>query len=318
LLLCLAVPAGPAAAQTPNEIASAKRWFKEGEEAEKRGDYPSALARFQQALSVKATPQLYLRVGACQEKLGRLVEAAASYEQALTRANAQSLQPVASVASEQIQALRPRIPTVSITPASAYPGLSVTIDGSPVAPSVLAGKVPVNPGAHQLSAEATGYERRDMPFSATEGAAVTLELSLTPLPPAPLPPPVLPPPPPPPDRARIPIAVLIGSGVALVTGAALIGVSVAVDRSIDKKCEGPERQRCPLSKQNEIESGIVSVNIVRATGIVVGSLAVLGAAVGTYALLRGPKEPAPAAARFIQVAPVVGPGSMGIVAQGRF
>jgi hypothetical protein len=319
LLLCLAAPTAPAAAQTPEDIASAKRWFKEGEEAEKRGEYANALSNFEQALAVKATPQLYLRVGACQEKLGRLIEAEASYQEALARANAQALTPVALVAAEQIEALRPRIPVVSIAPADAYPGLSVTIDGAPVAPAALAGKMPVNPGAHQLTAEAPGYDRRVQPFTAAERDLLTLAFNLTPTAPTrppPTPPPT--PPPPPPDHTRIPTAVLITSGVAFVLGGALVGGSIALDRSIDEKCGGPTRKNCPAKQQSEIESSVVSVNIIRGTGIAVGGIAVLGAAVGIYALLRRPKAPPPAAARFLQVAPVVGPGSMGIGANGRF
>jgi hypothetical protein len=327
-LFCLAAPA---AAQTPAEVATAKRWFKEAEDAEKRGDHRLALTRFEQALSVKATPQLHLRVGACQEKLGRIIEAEESYEQALEKANAQALAAVAKVAEEQIQALRPRIPTVSILPAKAYPGLSVAIDGVPVAPAALGAKVPINPGAHMLTAEATGYARREQRFSAVERDAQELELNLLPVEMAQPPPPSVPspaassppssspPPPPRPRPSRAPGYLLIGGGAAAIAGgAALVAVSLIKDREIDDLCGGPARKACHLSDQDRIDPAIPAINIMRFSGIALGGVGLVGAATGAYLLLSKPAAPARATGRALLVLPAVGPSSLGIFAEGSF
>ena len=66
-------------------MATARQAFKEGDEAENRGDLAIALAKFKEALAFKATPQLHLRIGAVQEKSGRLVDALDSYETGLSR-----------------------------------------------------------------------------------------------------------------------------------------------------------------------------------------------------------------------------------------
>ena len=84
--LAIAGTSGFVAAQSPKDIAAAKQAFKEGDEAERRGDFETALARYEAAIKVKETPQLYLRIGAAKEKLGRLVAALASYRQGLEKA----------------------------------------------------------------------------------------------------------------------------------------------------------------------------------------------------------------------------------------
>ena len=73
-------------AQSDAEIALAKQWFRDGEAAEKKKDWAKALELFEKALTVKQTPQIYLRVGALQERLGKLVEALVSYERAQEKA----------------------------------------------------------------------------------------------------------------------------------------------------------------------------------------------------------------------------------------
>ncbi len=98
---------GLASAQSAKDVAAARQAFKEGEDAEAKGDLSVAIDRYRQALAIKATPQLHLRVGAVEEKLGRLVDALASYQRGLEKAS--SLPAVAAVAGEQIEALRPRV-----------------------------------------------------------------------------------------------------------------------------------------------------------------------------------------------------------------
>src|SRR5262245_32419933 len=61
-------------AQSDGEIALAKQFFKDGEAAEKKQEWAKALELFDKALAIKQTPQIYLRVGAVDEKLGKLVE----------------------------------------------------------------------------------------------------------------------------------------------------------------------------------------------------------------------------------------------------
>lgn len=306
LALAAAIAPAPAAAQSARDLAAARQAFREGEDAEAKGDFTTALARFKAALAVKETPQLHLRIGAVEEKLGKLVDALASYERGL--AKAASLPAVAKVAREQIDGLRPRIPTLTVMTPS-IPGLAVTLDGAPLAPSALGAAIPVDPGAHRLHAEAPGYVARDEAFTATERAGSRIELNL--VTDAPKPPPEPPP-------SKVPgVLTTVAGGAALVAGAALIGLSVAKDGTIDALCGGSARDHCPLSKKDQIDGDVRTVNAMRFSGLGVTAIGVAGAAAGTWLLVKA-SRPAQPASGSVVVTPVVGAGAAGVVVGGRF
>ena len=292
----------PAAAQSPKELAAAKQAFKEGEDAEARGDLPTALARFQKALAVKETPQLHLHVGLVEEKMGRLNDALGSYQRGLDRAG--SLPAVAKVAREQLEALRPRIPRVTATAATPPPGFAATLDGAPLP---LGTAVAGEPGPHRPHAEAPGYAPRDESCTGAERAARGFSLDLVPVQAAP-----------PPDTgsSRVPGAVLLAGGaVAVIVGAGLLGGSYAKDASINQQCKGPQRTMCPLSQKDSILAAVSMVNAMRFSGIGVGVLGLAGVAAGAALLVQAGR---PAAATGVAVAPVVGEGTAGVVVMGRF
>jgi len=307
LAALVALAPAPAAAQSAKDLAAARQAFREGDDAEAKGDYARALARFQAALAVKETAQLHLRVGAVQEKMGKLVDALASYQLGL--AKAASLPAVAKIAREQIEGLRPRIPTLTVM-AQPLPGLEVTLDGAPIAPSALGATVPIDPGAHRLHAEAPGHVARDQAFTSTERAGARIELNL--VADAPKPPPEAP------ASPKLPGALAAAAGgVALVAGAALIGVSVAKDGSIDALCGGGARDHCPLSKKAAIDGDVRAVNALRFSGVGVTVIGAAGAAVGTWLLVKATRPAQPASGAIV-VTPAVGAGAAGVVVGGRF
>lgn len=311
-LTAIALLPRPAMAQSAKEIAAARAAFHEGEEAEAKGDYRTALARFQAAIAVKSTPQLHLRIGAVQEKLGKLIDALASYQQGLDKAGA--LPAVAKVAKEQIEALKPRIPTVTVAIAKPPPpaGLTVTLDDAPLAASAFGTAIRVDPGPHRLRAAAPGFAPHEQAFNAVERGGARVELDLAPL--------VArgPEKPNKPAPSKVPAIVAIaGGGAALVVGAALIGVSVSKDGSIDALCGGSDRLTCPLSKKAQIEGDVSTVNALRFAGIGVAVVGAAGATVGAVLLAKASKQ-APATGSAVQIIPLAGPGTAGLGVLGRF
>ncbi|HZO16185.1 MAG TPA: tetratricopeptide repeat protein, partial [Polyangiaceae bacterium] len=57
----------PAAGQTPEDLRNARTWFTQGTTYERNGAWEKAIERFERALAVKQTPQLYLHMGYCRE-----------------------------------------------------------------------------------------------------------------------------------------------------------------------------------------------------------------------------------------------------------
>ncbi len=307
------VARGVAGGHPARSVAAARQAFKDGEDAEARGDLLIALDKFKAAAAIKATAQLLVRIGAVQEKLGRLVDAIASYERGLERAAA--LPAVAKVAREQIDALRARVPKVTLVVPSPPPELGVSVGGAPFSPSAFGTPVPIDPGPHRLHGQAPGFSPRDQAFTVAERGSERIELSLVPGPDrgpvrAPTPVPVA-------DAgpSRWPGAVLVaGGGAALVAGVAMLVTSYLKDGTVNTQCGGSARTGCLTSMQAVIESEIKTINTLRIGSIPVGLAGIAGAAVGVYLLARSP-APAAVAARLV---PLVGPGPLGVALQGRF
>jgi tetratricopeptide (TPR) repeat protein len=327
-LLALASSPRRAAAQD-GDIAQAKKWFNEAAAAEKKGDCRAAVELFRKALAVKETPQLHLRVGNCQEKLGDLVAAEASYEKAVARAEQASNKDALEVAREELEDIRPRVPRVTFTLASPPSDLTLQLDGLPLAASSLETALALNPGDHAVVAEA-GKVRFDKSFTLAEKDRITVAIELpgagvagaTPAPP------VAPADPVEADGGGGPnvpaIALLAGGGAAVITGVVLVIVSYGKDSSIDDDCGGPERLQCDVSQKDDIESRIDSVNLFRGLGFGLAGAGLVAAGVGTTLLVTSSGPGAGAEARSgatragVRIAPSVGPGSVWLGASGRF
>jgi hypothetical protein len=311
LLAGLAGP-GVAAAQPAKSVAAARQAFKEGEEAEARGDLLVAVQKFKAAAEIKETPQLDLRIGVVQEKLGRLVDAIASYERGLERAS--SLPAVSRVAREQIDAIRARVPRVTVMVPSPPPSLVVTIDGAPFSPSAYGTPVPVDPGTHRLHGQAPGYLTRDQAFTIAERSTQRIELTFQPSGDT-----AAPPPPPPAPPSKVPPALLIGGGgAAVVAFAAMLATSFVKDGTVNTQCGGSARKACPASLAPTIESEISTINDLRIGSIPFGLAGAACVVAGAVLLARSPGTPAPEAKTGAVVVPVAGPGSAGLLLSGRF
>jgi hypothetical protein len=308
----------PALAQSDAEIALARKWFREGEQAEKSKDYAAALERFEKALAIKTTPQLLLRVGSAQERLGRLVEAMLSYDRALEAANAAALKDVAAVAKDQADALRPRLPTLTLEPAATYDGLTVALDGVALSAATLGSKLPVNPGEHQLVIEANGHQKLAKTITLAESEAKKLPFELADASSlAPEPTPDAPTTPDPVRPSKLPAYLLVGGGVVAVgVGVALFAVAAGKDGAIDDDCGGSERQHCPVAMKDDITARVSSVNTLQTTSFILGGVGLVGAGIGTYLLLRHPKA-APTAA-FLITPTLDARGAPALYAQGHF
>lgn len=325
--------AGPAAAQNA-DLAQAKKWFNEAAAADKKGDCRTAVELYRKALAVKETPQLHLRVGTCQDKLGDLAGAEASYEKAVARAEQAGAKDALDVAKEELEKIRPRVPRVTFTMTAPPADLALQLDGQALAASSLETALPLNPGEHRVVAE-SGKARFDKGFTLAERERITIPIDLpgaTSAAPQPVAPeaPTTPPEGDTGGGANVPaIALLAGGGAALVGGVVLVIVSFAKDSSIDDDCGGPDRPSCPESAREDIESRIDSVNLFRGLGFGLAGAGLVAAGIGTTLLVtsstsaegasEGTEQARAATTRaHVRIAPSVGPRSVWLGASGRF
>ena len=329
LLLAAALGSPPAGAQSDQEIALARQWFKDADAAEKKRDYETALGLYKKAASVKETPQLLLRVGGCQEKLGDFVGALLSYERALEKAGAAGAEKakVEDAAKEVIESVRGRIATLTVSTKESYKDLTVKLDGAPLAAATVGDKLPLNPGPHTVVAESPGYKpfQEDFKVAARETKNVAIELLVDPNAPATTPGPAstakggATPDQPPPDTGgskTLPIVLLVGGGAAVAGGVVLLVLALSKDSSIDDLCGGSDRLACPKSKQDQIDSDISTVKTFQILSGAIGGAGLVAAGVGAALLITA--KPAPAKTGAVQIVPAAPGGMLGLSARGTF
>lgn len=312
-----------ASAQSPDEIKRAEKTFKEAEKAEKAGDCATAIAKFTEVLKTKETPQVHLRIGVCQEKLGQLADAKTSYEKSLALARAVGNAQVEEYVRGQLAALVARFPKIKIDlGGKAYPDLKIDLDGARLDATTLGTEITVPPGDHLLVAEATGFKRSERTVQVTEKGVVSVKLALTPADAttAPIvaePPKETPAPAPSPSKAPA-IALLVGGAAAIGAGVAFFVVAQGKSSEIDQACGGSDRLACPLSKKDEIDGKVASVDLFHGVSIAAGGVGVVAAAIGVVLLARSPSAPKEPSSAWVRVEPASVPAGGLVRLRGAF
>jgi hypothetical protein len=158
-LAALAVPVR-AGAQSDAARAAARDLGGEGVTEYQAGNYAAASNKLERAFDILRVPSLGLWSARALAKSGKLVEASERYL-TVSRLDASkgdtTVQKQAQTdAANELEALRPRIPGLTLKVKGAAPGVSVTLDGAPVPAALLGVKQPANPGAHSAEARDAG------------------------------------------------------------------------------------------------------------------------------------------------------------------
>lgn len=226
-------PAAPAVAGK----GEAKKHFASGQDKYKKGDYAGALADFQAANDIKATPQAERYIGLCEDNLGHLQSAVGWYKKFLAHV------PDKMVA--QGDEIKKRVAEITALPGKVHvesnpAGAAVSVDGKPQ-PNPTPTDVELPPGAHTLKLAAEGRKPKEQPidvaFASTQTVTADLEAAAAaPLaPPGPVaaaaPPPPAPPPPPREARSMMPAYVTGGLAVAAAGVGTVFGIIALGDKS---------------------------------------------------------------------------------------
>jgi hypothetical protein len=153
--------------------AAARDLFTQGAALQQQNKPGEALDAFARSMSVYPAPTTAFRIAQCKAMLGRLVEASEGYR-AIINAQLPAGSPPAYVESQKASAdelakLEPRIPKarIVIVPDRAA-GLAVAVDGRPMNPALVGVGRPIDPGAHRVTASATGYAPVEVTFEIRE------------------------------------------------------------------------------------------------------------------------------------------------------
>ncbi|HET9959649.1 MAG TPA: hypothetical protein VFQ61_34390, partial [Polyangiaceae bacterium] len=163
LCLCL-VPAlvgWPARALAQaGDKAAAEVLFNEGRQQMQEGKLDSACDKLAESQRLDPGAGTLLNLAECRERQGRTATAWATWLEAAAAAHTAGQSEREAHARKRAEGLKPRLVTLTleVPEASRISGLEVSRDGVALGAAMWGVAVPVDPGAHTLTAKASGRE----------------------------------------------------------------------------------------------------------------------------------------------------------------
>jgi hypothetical protein len=280
---------------TPADRLEARTLFEEGRAAMKNADYRVACPKLEQSQRLDPGIGTLYNLGRCYEEQGRLAIAWTIFLEVAEAAQRADQPERAAAARARAATLEPRLPHLRVTLDGPDPR-ELTLDGTPFAEGLLGTDVPIDPGGHEVNADAPGKKHWSTHVEAAEAATVTVSVpvledatAMIALAEPPVAPPSVPPSEiAPPVYSPSPATSRWHTNAAIVAGAlGLVGVGVgtafgisAINQWSDAKSAGCSQTACPT------RSGYGSWSTAHAAGIAsTASFIVGGALVATGAVL---------------------------------
>lgn len=167
--------------------ATARTLFADGAKAQDSGKYADALVLFEKAQKLYDAPTHLLHIAQCQVMLGKLVQAAETYE-TLKRAQLAPGAPEVFVqakaqAEAELPGIRARIPTlkVELSPKpDQLKNLQLVVNDVIIPTELVGVGRPVNPGPAKIVARADGYKDAQLEVALKEKETRSVSLALVP------------------------------------------------------------------------------------------------------------------------------------------
>lgn len=152
----------PAYAQSDADRAAARQLAESGIALRKDGKLAEALDKLQRAQQLVDAPTHLLQIAQIQASMGQLVEASETYRKLARFTLEPKAPPAFSKAKDQgaedLKALEPKIPGLTLVLEPAAKDAVVKIDGVVVPPALIGAERPTNPGDHTIEVTAPGFE----------------------------------------------------------------------------------------------------------------------------------------------------------------
>lgn len=185
LVLVLGLCPSLALAEPTNaELTHARRLFSEAVAAEDREEWALAASRLREAIEIKETPGLRFHLAYCEERQGHLTEALREYDRAeeLLRVDPKAARDVARQLGPARDALRLRIPTITVELPAQVSNATLELDGRIISPPVFGKPIPQNPGIRTIKISSPGHVSFVRELVLSEGEAVVAMAELVPEP----------------------------------------------------------------------------------------------------------------------------------------
>lgn len=176
----------PALAASPTNDAAraaARAAGYEGIRAYESGRFTVAVDKLDRAFGVVKVPTLGLWYARALVKTGKLVEASERYGEVIrleiTEGKVKEQKQAQAEAAEELEALKPKIPALTITVVDAADDSEVLLDGSPIPSKLFGLATPANPGVHRIQAK-QGAQLVEQVVTLSESESKSVELRLNP------------------------------------------------------------------------------------------------------------------------------------------
>jgi hypothetical protein len=293
----------PPAAGHKRDPSAAEALFRDARHLMAEGKYAEACPKLVESEGLDPATGTVLNIADCEEKLGNLATAWENWHRALDELSAGDER--IKLAEQHAAALEPRLPHLRLhLGPNAPPGTYARRDAVDLHEASFDVPLPVDPGQHDLTFLADGYQAATQKVSLTEGQTLTVEVA-----PGPLIPPgqggaVSPAS----SSLRVAGWITAGVGVAGFIGAAVTGGIILHDKST---AEAECQPNCMMGGASAVNSGRTMLPV----NAVFWGVGVAGVAGGATMIVLGRKrrgEPAATVGAALQ------PGGGGVLVKGTF
>jgi hypothetical protein len=154
------VPAlGVPDARAQNNAVIAESLYQEAQKLMGEGKIEQACEKFAASHKLDPAPGTVLNLAACQEKLGKLASAWASYKEAQSLAARRGDKRREDYSAQKIEAIEKRLHRIVIEILSPLPSMEVKLDDHPLIREAWGTGIALDPGEHTIEVTAPGYKK---------------------------------------------------------------------------------------------------------------------------------------------------------------
>src|SRR5262249_28598731 len=158
--------------------------FRAALEALDRGDWSTACPKFDASMRLDPSVSTLLNLARCHARDGKLALAWSECQRALVMnretPGTRRRDELEGVARRLTAEIGPRLAKVRLRVTPVRPDLRVRRDGVEIPPAALGEGVPVDPGPHEIVAEAAGFVTARVAVTLREGETMPVEITLSP------------------------------------------------------------------------------------------------------------------------------------------
>lgn len=279
--LCAPGMVRTAQAQSATKVASAQALFDEAVTLAKNGEFRGSIEKFQASYELDPALGTLLGLAMAEQEAKLLASALGHYAVLRDLASRAADEERASIAAQRLAELGPRVPRLLISASNPVSkNTRLLIDGETVPVGILGSELPLDPGPHKIHADCPGFEPFEEIVDLSEGAHLTVLITLKAITPPRVPnPPYFPPPKVVSPQSRwtpVRSAGVVMGGVGVVLGVIGTALWIKSGNTYDSLVTDCASGLCPRNRGSDIERGRTEESLSKVAWVLGGASLVTG------------------------------------------